>query len=224
VFTSGYRGVTEPEALDDLPKLSHEYHSLTVRFNVGDRFHAKFIYLRRPAQAYCLFVGSSNISVAGLAGLGELNVQIWAHPQIPSGIIGRDTRPVRCSADEFDVEFLGKASHGPRLHEGVDVITVPASPRAAARADLPSALASGHGARATVEIRRGEPVLVNDAGMVRLVAEAAADVTGPDAILAIEPWTSSDDFAFRRGRAGAGRRDDRPSRAALSDRTVTRRP
>jgi hypothetical protein len=75
-----------------------------------------------------------------------------------------------------------------------------------------------------VEIRRGEPVLVNDAGMVRLVAKAAADVTGPDAILAIEPWTSSDDFAFRRGRAGAGRRDARPSRATLSDRTVTRRP
>jgi hypothetical protein len=67
-------------------------------------------------------------------------------------------------------------------------------------------------------------VLVNDAGMVRLVAKAAADVTGPDAILAIEPWTSSDDFAFRRGHAGAGRRDARPSRAALSDRTVTRRP
>jgi hypothetical protein len=44
--------------------------------------------------------------------------------------------------------------------------------------DLASALASGHGARATVEIRRGEPVLVNDAGMVRLGAEAAADVTG----------------------------------------------
>jgi HKD family nuclease len=58
VFTSGYLGVTEPEALDDLLKLSHEYHSLTVRFNVGDRFHAKFIYLRRPAQAYCLLVGS----------------------------------------------------------------------------------------------------------------------------------------------------------------------
>jgi hypothetical protein len=67
-------------------------------------------------------------------------------------------------------------------------------------------------------------VLVNDAGMVRLVAEAAADVTGPDAILAIEPWTSIDDFAFGGGRAGAGRRDPHPSHAALSDRTVTRRP
>jgi hypothetical protein len=75
-----------------------------------------------------------------------------------------------------------------------------------------------------VEIRRWEPVLVNDAGMVRLVAETPADVTGSDAILAIEPWTSSDDVAFRRGHAGAGRRDARPSRAALSDRTLTRPP
>jgi HKD family nuclease len=76
LFTSGYLGITEVGALEDLLRLGREYPSLGVRFNMGDRFHAKFIYVSRPSQTYCLFVGSSNISVAGLAGLGEVNVQI----------------------------------------------------------------------------------------------------------------------------------------------------
>src|SRR3989442_8846021 len=75
-YTSGYLGITELGALEDLLKLRREYSSIDVRFNLGDRFHAKFIHLARRDGTYCLFVGSSNISVAGLAGLGELNVQM----------------------------------------------------------------------------------------------------------------------------------------------------
>jgi HKD family nuclease len=85
MFTSGYLGITQVGALEDLLKLCRQYPSLTVRFNLGDRFHAKYIYLRQPARRYCLFVGSSNISVAGLAGLGELNVQIRGQDADPVG-------------------------------------------------------------------------------------------------------------------------------------------
>ena len=61
---------------------------------------------------------------------------------------------------------------------------------------LGQGLAAAHDARAEVDIREGEPVLVNDGAMVDLIARAAADVAGPDCAYAAEPWTASDDFAF----------------------------
>jgi HKD family nuclease len=76
VYTSGYLGITDPAALDDLLRLSSHYRSLQVFFNPDDRFHSKFFFFDKPADRYSLFLGSSNVSVGGFADTGELNVHI----------------------------------------------------------------------------------------------------------------------------------------------------
>src|SRR5262249_51827042 len=76
IYTSGYLGITAPEALDDLLRLCGHYGSLQVFFNPEDRFHSKFFFFDKPRDAYSLFLGSSNVSVGGFADTGELNVHI----------------------------------------------------------------------------------------------------------------------------------------------------
>jgi HKD family nuclease len=76
IYTSGYLRVTEPQALEDLLRLTRNYPSLNVFFNPYDRFHSKFLLFEKPKRTYTLFLGSSNISVGGLLELGELNAEI----------------------------------------------------------------------------------------------------------------------------------------------------
>jgi HKD family nuclease len=76
VYTSGYLGITDPKALEDLLQLCGHYESLRVFFNAEDRFHSKFFFFEKPGDAYSLFLGSSNVSVGGFADSGELNIHI----------------------------------------------------------------------------------------------------------------------------------------------------
>lgn len=76
VYTSGYLGITDPDALADLLRLAEDYDSLRVFFNPADRFHSTFFFFARPKSAYTLFLGSSNVSVGGFTDTGELNVHI----------------------------------------------------------------------------------------------------------------------------------------------------
>ena len=62
--------------------------------------------------------------------------------------------------------------------------------------DIAVSLAERHGGSATVEIRRGEPPVVNDPGMVALVAAAARSLAGDRAVVPEPAWTASDDFGF----------------------------
>lgn len=77
VYTSGYLGITDPDALADLVRLADDYESLRVFFNPADRFHSKFFFFTRPSCAYSLFLGSSNVSVGVFTDTGELNVHVW---------------------------------------------------------------------------------------------------------------------------------------------------
>jgi HKD family nuclease len=76
IFTSGYLGITDPLALEDLLRLTKLYKSLKAFFNLEERFHSKFLLFDKPRSSYALFLGSSNISVEGLAATGELNVHV----------------------------------------------------------------------------------------------------------------------------------------------------
>jgi HKD family nuclease len=76
VYTSGYLGITDPKALEDLLRLCDHYESLRVFFNAEDRFHSKFFFFEKPGDTYSLFLGSSNVSVGGFADTGELNAHI----------------------------------------------------------------------------------------------------------------------------------------------------
>jgi len=119
LHTSGYMGNTEAEALRDLLKMAGEYSSLTLRFSARERFHAKFILLQQHSERYCLYAGSSNISRAGLAGLGEINVEIlgsrgdsvWQSVRIVIDNLRKDVdfRPLDTDAiEEYESEWRGK--------------------------------------------------------------------------------------------------------------------
>ena len=53
-------------------------------------------------------------------------IGIHVDPLIESGVIGVRAGAFACSADEFDIQILGKSAHGGKPHEGVDAITVAA--------------------------------------------------------------------------------------------------
>jgi HKD family nuclease len=76
LYTAGYLGITDPVALERLLQMSQEFFSLKVYFNPADRFHSKFLLFEKPQKKYCLFLGSSNVSVGGLIDVGELNIQL----------------------------------------------------------------------------------------------------------------------------------------------------
>ncbi|MER9508289.1 amidohydrolase [Mesorhizobium sp. M0579] len=57
-------------------------------------------------------------------------------------------------------------------------------------------LASSHNASAEVDLRRGEPPVINDPGMVELIRRTGADLLGQDNIVSAPGWTAADDFAF----------------------------
>lgn len=57
-------------------------------------------------------------------------------------------------------------------------------------------IAAAHGAHVAVDIRRGEPAVVNDPEMVDLVQRAGAAIVGRDNVQTAPGWTAADDFAF----------------------------
>lgn len=57
-------------------------------------------------------------------------------------------------------------------------------------------IAAAHGAEVAVDIRRGEPAVVNDPDMVDIIKRAGATVVGSDNVLMAPGWTAADDFAF----------------------------
>ncbi|WP_287150839.1 amidohydrolase, partial [Mesorhizobium sp.] len=57
-------------------------------------------------------------------------------------------------------------------------------------------LASSHNASAEVDLRRGEPPVINDPDMVELIRRTGAGLLGQDNMLSAPGWTAADDFAF----------------------------
>jgi amidohydrolase len=57
-------------------------------------------------------------------------------------------------------------------------------------------IAAAHGAHVAVDIRRGEPAVVNDPEMVDIVQRAGAAIVGRDNVQTAPGWTAADDFAF----------------------------
>ena len=62
--------------------------------------------------------------------------------------------------------------------------------------EIATGIAAAHGASADVRIVRGEPPVVNDAAMVRVVADAATACLGEGALVIASGWEAADDFGF----------------------------
>ncbi|WP_292390251.1 amidohydrolase [Mesorhizobium sp.] len=57
-------------------------------------------------------------------------------------------------------------------------------------------VASSHNASAEVNLRRGEPPVINDPDMVEIIRRTGAGLLGQDNMLSAPGWTVADDFAF----------------------------
>lgn len=57
-------------------------------------------------------------------------------------------------------------------------------------------VAQSHRAKVELDIRRGEPPVVNDKELTRLVSESAAHHLGAENVLDAPGWTAADDFGF----------------------------
>lgn len=62
--------------------------------------------------------------------------------------------------------------------------------------EIATGIAAAHGGEARVEIVSGEPPVINDAGMVAVVAAAAGAALGDSAVVTAPGWTAADDFGF----------------------------
>jgi amidohydrolase len=57
-------------------------------------------------------------------------------------------------------------------------------------------VAASHGATVTLDILKGEPPVVNDAELTRIVSESVASSFGAEKVLNAPGWTAADDFGF----------------------------
>ncbi|MER9420511.1 amidohydrolase [Mesorhizobium sp. M0306] len=57
-------------------------------------------------------------------------------------------------------------------------------------------VASSHNASAEVDLRRGEPPVINDPDMVEIIRRIGTGLLGQDNMLSAPGWTAADDFAF----------------------------
>ncbi|MER9128020.1 amidohydrolase [Mesorhizobium sp. M0959] len=57
-------------------------------------------------------------------------------------------------------------------------------------------VAACHNASAVVDLRQGEPPVINDPDMVEIIRRSGADLLGQENMLSAPGWTVADDFAF----------------------------
>lgn len=62
--------------------------------------------------------------------------------------------------------------------------------------EILNGVAQSHQAKVELDIKRGEPPVVNDKELTRIVADSAAEKFGPENVLNAPGWTAADDFGF----------------------------
>ncbi|MBL8906437.1 MAG: amidohydrolase [Rhizobiales bacterium] len=62
--------------------------------------------------------------------------------------------------------------------------------------EIAKAVASAHGASAGVTVVEGEPAVINEPEMVKLVSEAARNAIAADSVVDLPGWAAADDFGF----------------------------
>ncbi len=62
--------------------------------------------------------------------------------------------------------------------------------------EILNGVAQSHQAKVELDIKRGEPPVVNDKELTRIVADSAVEKFGPENVLNAPGWTAADDFGF----------------------------
>ncbi len=115
-------------------------------------------------------------------------------------IVSRETNPVAAA-----VVTIGSIHGGEAFNVIPDEVTLTGTIRtfdAALRRSMPervtriaSGIAGGLGCRAEVEVKAGNPAVVNDAAVAEVARRAAARVVGPEKVVAPEPTMGGEDMA-----------------------------
>ena len=90
-----------------------------------DTFSGTVQFIFQPAEEAEPLGGRTLVQEGHLNDVDGI-IGIHVDPLIESGVIGVRAGAFACSADEFDIQILGKSAHGGKPHEGVDDITVAA--------------------------------------------------------------------------------------------------
>ena len=90
-----------------------------------DTFSGTVQFIFQPAEEAEPLGGRTLVQEGHLDDVDGV-IGIHVDPLIESGVIGVRAGAFACSADEFDIQILGKSAHGGKPHEGVDAITVAA--------------------------------------------------------------------------------------------------
>jgi amidohydrolase len=90
-----------------------------------DTFSGTVQFIFQPAEEAEPLGGRTLVQEGHLNDVDGI-IGIHVDPLIESGVIGVRAGAFACSADEFDIQILGKSAHGGKPHEGVDAITVAA--------------------------------------------------------------------------------------------------
>ena len=95
--------------------------------SVRDELHGTVTLVFQPAEEEALIAGAKGIMESGVLDTVDeiFGLHVW--PQIPVGKIGLKAGHFMAASDRFNVDIVGKATHGAEPHNGIDAIVAAAN-------------------------------------------------------------------------------------------------
>lgn len=95
--------------------------------SVRDELYGTVTLVFQPAEEEALIAGAKGIMESGVLDTVDeiFGLHVW--PQIPVGKIGLKAGHFMAASDRFNVDIVGKATHGAEPHNGIDAIVAAAN-------------------------------------------------------------------------------------------------
>lgn len=95
--------------------------------SIRDELHGTVTLVFQPAEEEALIAGAKGIMESGVLDTVDeiFGLHVW--PQIPVGKIGLKAGHFMAASDRFNVDIVGKATHGAEPHNGIDAIVAAAN-------------------------------------------------------------------------------------------------
>lgn len=95
--------------------------------SIRDELHGTVTLVFQPAEEEALIAGAKGIMESGVLDTVDEIFGLHAWPQIPVGKIGLKAGHFMAASDRFNVDIVGKATHGAEPHNGIDAIVAAAN-------------------------------------------------------------------------------------------------
>ena len=95
--------------------------------SIRDELYGTVTLVFQPAEEEALIAGAKGIMESGVLDTVDeiFGLHVW--PQIPVGKIGLKAGHFMAASDRFNVDIVGKATHGAEPHNGIDAIVAAAN-------------------------------------------------------------------------------------------------